>query len=285
MKNLTLAWTRTQVIGFSSADALPTKLRVPVDRTWILFLIGYQIINSLRCLLFMWTFILDMLLLSVLSFFIIFHCWFLYIIQQFSLIYVVFESTLLNYANPCRNWTFQRIARAAQKKWRNGTNEKNMTLARNRNQVLGFSSADALPTKLRLPVGRTWISILIGFQILDSLRCLALLWTFIFDILLLSVFSFFIIGINGGQLYKRKNTIYIALMNSTGCRMYKKQDKSSMMSSSTNFIIAITEEGDRVVENLDCFLIVIKKFVDQDIIEFLSCSIYIYIYIHTVNKA
>ena len=30
MKNLTLARTRTQVPGFSSADALATKLRVPV---------------------------------------------------------------------------------------------------------------------------------------------------------------------------------------------------------------------------------------------------------------
>ena len=49
------------------------------------------------------------------------------IIQQFSLIYVVFESTLLNYANPCRNWNFQRFARAAQQKGRNGTNEKSDT--------------------------------------------------------------------------------------------------------------------------------------------------------------
>ena len=32
MKNLTLAWTRTKVLGNSSADALPTKLRVPVGR-------------------------------------------------------------------------------------------------------------------------------------------------------------------------------------------------------------------------------------------------------------
>ena len=31
---------------------------------------------------------------------------------------------LLNYANPCRNWTFQRFARVAEKKERNGTNEK-----------------------------------------------------------------------------------------------------------------------------------------------------------------
>ena len=30
MKNLTLARTRTQVLGISRADALPTKLRVPV---------------------------------------------------------------------------------------------------------------------------------------------------------------------------------------------------------------------------------------------------------------
>ena len=36
-----------------------------------------------------------------------------------------FESTLLlKYANPCRNWTFRRFARAAQKKGCNGTNEK-----------------------------------------------------------------------------------------------------------------------------------------------------------------
>ena len=30
MNKLTLARTRTQVLGISSADALPTKLRVPV---------------------------------------------------------------------------------------------------------------------------------------------------------------------------------------------------------------------------------------------------------------
>ena len=39
-----------------------------------------------------------------------------------------FESTLLlKYANPCRNWTFQRFAIAAQKKGRNGTHEKSDT--------------------------------------------------------------------------------------------------------------------------------------------------------------
>ena len=71
MKNLTLARTRTHVLGFSSADALPTKLRVLVGRTGIFIPIGFQILNSLRCLPFMWTFILDMLLLSVFSFFIV----------------------------------------------------------------------------------------------------------------------------------------------------------------------------------------------------------------------
>ena len=84
--------------------------------------------------------------------------------------------------------------------------------------------------------------------------------------------------------------------------MYEKQDKNSMKSWSTNFIITIitqpkfsttlspsslvgqhctTEEGDRVVENFGCVIIVIIKFVDQDIIEFFSCSLHMYIYIHT----
>ena len=71
--------------------------------------------------------------------------------------------------------------------------------------------------------------------------------------------------------------------------MYEKKDKNSMMFWSTNFIITsttqptfsttlstssvvqcfnvhcITEEGDMVVENLGCVIIVIMKFVDQDI--------------------
>ena len=41
---------------------------------------------------------------------------------------LLWESTLLNYADPCRNWTFQRFERAAQKKGRNRTNEKSGTL-------------------------------------------------------------------------------------------------------------------------------------------------------------
>ena len=53
---------------------------------------------------------------------------YIYIVTSFlSLFYVVFESKLLNYANPCRNWTFQRFARVAEKKERNGTNEKSDT--------------------------------------------------------------------------------------------------------------------------------------------------------------
>ena len=64
---------------------------------------------------------------------------------------VYFESTLLNYAYPCRNWTFQRFARAVHKKGRNGTT-KNLTLFGCRTQVPGFSSADAITTKPRVPV-------------------------------------------------------------------------------------------------------------------------------------
>ena len=48
-------------------------------------------------------------------------------IPTLSLIYVTFESTLLNYANPCRYWTFQSFARVAEKKERNGINEKSDT--------------------------------------------------------------------------------------------------------------------------------------------------------------
>ena len=60
MKNLTLASTRTQVPGFSSADALTTKLRVPVAEPEFFFPMSLQILNALLCLPFMWTF-LDML--------------------------------------------------------------------------------------------------------------------------------------------------------------------------------------------------------------------------------
>ena len=45
-----------------------------------------------------------------------------------QLFYVVFKSTLLNYANPWRNWTFQRFVRVAEKKELNGTNKKSDTL-------------------------------------------------------------------------------------------------------------------------------------------------------------
>ena len=43
------------------------------------------------------------------------------------LTYVVFQSTLINYADPCRDWTFQSIARLAEKKERNGVNKKSDT--------------------------------------------------------------------------------------------------------------------------------------------------------------
>ena len=49
----------------------------------------------------------------------VYVCIYIYIYYSSShlmFFYVVFESMLLNYANPCRNWTFKRFARAAQKK-------------------------------------------------------------------------------------------------------------------------------------------------------------------------
>ena len=75
MKNPTLARTRTLVLGFSSAEALPTKLRVPVDRTWILIFISSQILNSLRCLPFMWTLFSTCCYLVSFYFFIIVQCY------------------------------------------------------------------------------------------------------------------------------------------------------------------------------------------------------------------
>ena len=64
---------------------------------------------------------------------------------------------------------------------------KNMTLARIRTQVPGFSSPDALATKPRVPVAEHEFFILISFHILNSLRCHPFMWTFL-DMLLLSVF-------------------------------------------------------------------------------------------------
>ena len=42
MKNLTHAWTRTQVPGFTCADALTTKLRVPVAEPEFLSLLAFR---------------------------------------------------------------------------------------------------------------------------------------------------------------------------------------------------------------------------------------------------
>ena len=46
---------------------------------------------------------------------------YIYTYQYHLFFYVVFESPLLNYANTCRNWTFQRFASVAEKKERNKT--------------------------------------------------------------------------------------------------------------------------------------------------------------------
>ena len=74
MKNLTLAGSRTQVPDFSSVDELTCYATGASGRTKIFILISFQILNSPRCLPFMWTFIHDMLLIVFYSFFIIVHC-------------------------------------------------------------------------------------------------------------------------------------------------------------------------------------------------------------------
>ena len=55
-KNLTLARSRIQVACFSSADAITNKPRVLVAGPEFFILIGFQTLNSLSCLPFMWTF-------------------------------------------------------------------------------------------------------------------------------------------------------------------------------------------------------------------------------------
>ena len=52
---------------------------------------------------------------------------YIYNIAGHIIIYRFVSTLLLKYANPCRNWTFQRFSRAAQNKGRNGTNEKSDT--------------------------------------------------------------------------------------------------------------------------------------------------------------
>ena len=93
MKNLSVASIPTQVPGFYSADALTTMPRVPVSEQEFLSLKAFRS-------------------------------------KAFSVAFPscgLFSTWLLKLANPCRNWTFQRFARAARKKGRNETNEQSDT--------------------------------------------------------------------------------------------------------------------------------------------------------------
>ena len=116
MKNLTLARIRTQDPCFSSKDALFTKPRVPVAEPEFLSLYAFRSYTYSgafpSCRLFSTC--------CYLMFFIL--CPLLTILYNIALLIIIyrFESKLeLRYANPCRNWTFQRYARAAQRKGRN----------------------------------------------------------------------------------------------------------------------------------------------------------------------
>ena len=116
MKNLTLARIRTQVPCFSSKDALSTKPRVPVAESEFFFQYAFRSytysVAFHSCGLFSTC--------CYLVFFII--CPLLITLYNIALLIIIyrFESKLeLRYATPCRNWTFQRYARAAQRKGRN----------------------------------------------------------------------------------------------------------------------------------------------------------------------
>ena len=125
MKNLTLARIRTQVPCFSSKDALSTKPRVPVAESEFFFQYAFRSYTysvafhscglfSTCCYLVF--FIICPLLITL------YNIALLIIFFLYSSYYIIyrFESKLeLRYATPCRNWTFQRYARAAQRKGRN----------------------------------------------------------------------------------------------------------------------------------------------------------------------
>ena len=108
MKNQTLSRTRTQVLGFLSTDALPTNIRVPVGRTRLLIPISFQILDSLRCLPFMWTFIPDMLLLSL--FFILHNCPLLIPLYNTAVL-INLCRFLINVANICKPLSLPLISR------------------------------------------------------------------------------------------------------------------------------------------------------------------------------
>ena len=114
-KNLTLAGSRTQV----SAILGPRVNRYATGEsgiTWFFILLSFSDLKFIPLPSLRVDFYSRHVVNSVfMLFFIIVHCWFHYITQQFSSKYVAFESTLLNFylRKPLRNWTFQRFAMAA----------------------------------------------------------------------------------------------------------------------------------------------------------------------------
>ena len=122
MKNLTLARTRTQVAVISSADALATKQLVPVaEPEFYPYKLSDLIFTPLPSLH------VDFFSTCCYLVFFCIICPVLISLYNIAVLIIIcsFESTLLlKYANPCRNWTFQRVVSAGLKKGRNGTNEK-----------------------------------------------------------------------------------------------------------------------------------------------------------------
>ena len=103
----------------------------------------------------MWTFILDMLLIVFISF--LHNCPLLIPLHNTEVLIKV-RRFLINVVKFMQNpyEIGPSNASQGQHERKDATEQmKNQTLARTRTQVLGISSADALPTKLRVPVGGT----------------------------------------------------------------------------------------------------------------------------------
>ena len=155
---MTLSSIRTEVHGFKRRCSTHWATE-SVGRSWILILIRFVIFNYI----------------------------YLYIYTYNKAVLINICRFLINVVKLCKPLskldlqTFRKgsaVERTQRNKW------KNLTLPRTRSQVLGFSSADALPTKLRLPVGRTWMLIRISFQVSNPFRrFLFFMLTFFIDIM------------------------------------------------------------------------------------------------------
>ena len=103
----------------------------------------------------MWTFILDMLQLCF--FFFLHNCPLLIPLYNTAVLIIICRF-LINVVKLCKllsKLDLQTLRKGSTEERTQRNKCKNLTLANTRIQVLDFSSADALPTNLRVPLGRT----------------------------------------------------------------------------------------------------------------------------------